>query len=259
MAENIIRRFAEAQHNLGRKLNKSERIKLAYQSASEVSTPVFSGVSIIMIVYLPILTLTGIEGKMFAPMSQVVILALLGSLVISYTLIPALIALFLSSEVKEKEGKVIRYLKGYYEKTLNYTLENGKKVVSTALAFLAFVAALSFMLGSEFVPALDERDLALQSLRIPATSISQSVSMQKELEVAVLKHPEVKNFFARIGTAEVATDPMPPGIADGYIMLKPRDKWPNPSKTKLELISEIESTVSTVSYTHLTLPTTPYV
>lgn len=246
MAENIIRRFAEAQQKLGRKLKKNERIKLAYQSASEVSAPVFSGVAIIMIVYLPILTLTGIEGKMFAPMSKVVILALLGSLLISFTLIPALIALFLTNEVKEKEGKILHFLKNCYAKILDYALENGKKIVVAATTFLVIITALSFTLGSEFVPALDERDLALQSLRIPATSISQSVSMQKDLEKALLKHPEIKNVFARIGTAEVATDPMPPGIADGYLMLKPRNKWPNPSKTKLDLINEIEQTVSSL-------------
>jgi cobalt-zinc-cadmium resistance protein CzcA len=245
MAENIIRRFANEQHSLGRRLLKSERIKLAYRSASEVSTPVISGVAIIMIVYLPILTLTGIEGKMFAPMSQVVLFALLGSLVISFTLIPALIALFLTGEVKEKEGYFIQTLKSAYEKTLVVALANGKKVTTVAAGFLLLVAGLSNLLGSEFVPALDERDIALQSLRIPATSVTQSVSMQKQLEKAILRHPEIARVFARVGTAEVATDPMPPGIADGYLIVKPRDLWPDPNKTKLELIAEIEETVKT--------------
>jgi cobalt-zinc-cadmium resistance protein CzcA len=244
MAENIIRRFANEQHSLGRRLLKSERIALAYESASEVSTPVLSGVAIIMIVYFPILTLTGIEGKMFAPMSQVVLLALLGSLVISFTLIPALIALFLKGEVKETEGRFIQILKSAYESALDIALANGKKVVGSAVGFLIFVTSLSFFLGSEFVPALDERDIALQSLRIPATSVTQSVSMQKILEKAILKHPEIERVFSRVGTAEVATDPMPPGIADGYLIVKSRDYWPNPDKPKLQLITEIEETVN---------------
>lgn len=244
MAENIIRRFAEMQHQLGRVLNQKERIKLAYESASEVSKPVLSGVAIIMIVYLPILTLTGIEGKMFTPMSKVVLLALLGSLIISFTLIPALIALFLKGEVKEKEGKVVRFGKSFYEKVLNKALCYKKSVVCGAALFLFLVTLLSFQLGSEFVPALDEQDLALQSLRIPATSLSQSVKMQKKLEKAILTHDEIDRVFARIGTAEVATDPMPPGIADGYLIVKPRNEWSNPNKSKLTLISEIEETIS---------------
>ncbi len=244
MAENIIRRFAEMQRKLGRTLYKKERLKLAYESASEVAKPVLSGVLIIMIVYLPILTLTGIEGKMFVPMSQVVLLALLGSLIISFTLIPALIALFLTGEVKEEEGKVISFGKSLYGKALDKALVYQKTVVGGAAALLLLTGLLALNLGSEFVPSLDEQDLAVQSLRIPATSVSQSVKMQKELEKAILTHEEIQTVFARIGTAEVATDPMPPGIADGYLMVKPRSEWPDPKKSKLTLISEIEETVS---------------
>ena len=244
MAENIIRRFAEMQHKLGRTLVQKERIKLAYESASEVAKPVLSGVAIIMIVYLPILTLTGIEGKMFIPMSKVVLLALLGSLIISFTLIPALIALFLKGEVKEEEGKFISIGKSFYAKALDKALVYQKAVVGGAVGFLILISLLALSLGSEFVPSLDEQDMALQSLRIPATSVSQSVKMQKELEKAILAHDEIDTVFARIGTAEVATDPMPPGIADGYLMVKPRDQWPDPSKSKLALINEIEETVS---------------
>ena len=246
MAENIIRRFAETQHKLGRMLSRKERVKLAYESASEVAKPVLSGVAIIMIVYLPILTLTGIEGKMFVPMSQVVLLALLGSLIISFTLIPALIALFLKGEVKEEEGRFIGFGKAVYEKALDKALVYKKTVVGGAGAFLGLTALLALGLGSEFVPSLDEQDLALQSLRIPATSVSQSVKMQKEVEKAILAHGEIDTVFARIGTAEVATDPMPPGIADGYLMVKQRSEWPDPNKSKLTLINEIEETVSNI-------------
>ena len=244
MAENIIRRFAKMQHSLGRKLTKEERLSLAYESAKEVAIPVFSGVGIIMIVYLPILTLTGIEGKMFVPMAQVVLLALAGSLILSFTLIPAMIALFLTGEVKEDEGKFISSVKSFYEKALNWTLARSKAAIACASSFLVLVALLSVLLGSEFVPSLDEQDLAVQSLRIPATSVSQSVKMQKEIEKAILEIPEIKNVYARIGTAEVATDPMPPGIADGYLMVKPRSEWSGPEKSKLALIEEIEEVVN---------------
>ncbi|MCL4146793.1 UNVERIFIED_CONTAM: hypothetical protein GTU68_030256, partial [Idotea baltica] len=231
MAENIIRRFSEMQHSLKRKLTQEERFSLAYESAKEVAVPVVSGVGIIMIVYLPILTLTGIEGKMFVPMAQVVLLALAGSLILSFTLIPALIALFLTGEVKEDEGKFITSVKSFYEKALNWSLARSKAVIAGASSFLVVVGLLSMLLGSEFVPSLDEQDLAVQSLRIPATSVSQSVKMQKEIEKAILEIPEIKNVFSRIGTAEVATDPMPPGIADGYLMVKPRSEWSDPGKS----------------------------
>ena len=246
MAENIIRRFAEKQKELGRALLKKERLTLAYDSASEVARPVISGVGIIMIVYLPILTLTGIEGKMFAPMAQVVLLALAASLLISFTLIPALIALFLKAEVKEREVKPVVFLKSLYGRSLASSLRHSKKVVFGAGLLLFGALLLSQFLGSEFVPSLDERDIALQSLRIPATSISQSVKMQRELERAIIKHPEIDRVFARIGTAEVATDPMPPGIADGYLMVKPRSSWPDPDKPKSRLIEEIEETISSI-------------
>jgi len=242
MAENIIRRFAEAQKKAGAELSQQERFEIAFSSAREVAKPVLSGVGIIMIVYLPILTLQGIEGKMYVPMAQVVVLALLGSLLISFTLIPALIAIFLKNAVKEK-GTGVSIIKPYYSKALDFCLSHSQKTVGVALMIVlgTFLSALT--LGSEFVPSLDEQDLAVQSLRIPATSISQSVAMQKEIEKDILTHPEIETTFARIGTAEIATDPMPPGIADGYLMVKPRNEWPNPSKSKLELISEIEDTL----------------
>ena len=197
MAENIIRRFAEAQKKAGAELSQKERFDIAYSSAREVAKPVLSGVGIIMIVYLPILTLSGVEGKMYVPMAQVVLLALLGSLLISFTLMPALIAIFLKSSVKEKEGGVSKRIKSYYSEALDFCLLRSKTTVGFAAIVLMGAFLLAFTLGSEFVPSLDEQDIAVQSLRVPATSVSQSVAMQKEIERGLLRHPEIKTTFSR--------------------------------------------------------------
>ena len=245
MAENIVRRFSERQKILdGEKLSQKERFEIAYSSAREVAKPVLSGVAIIMVVYLPILTLSGIEGKMYVPMSQVVLFALFGSLVISFTLIPALIAIFLKDKVKSREPKLTLYLKTLYGNILDFCLKYRKTVVSLSGIVLTVTSILSLSIGSEFVPSLDEQDIAVQSLRIPATSVSQSVKMQKEVEKAILKHQEIETVFSRIGTAEIATDPMPPGVADGYLIVKPREQWTDPDKSKLQLIDEIEKTIT---------------
>ncbi len=243
MAENIIRRFAEKQQALGRTLSKSERLTEAFEAAREVAPPVLSGVGIIMIVYLPILTLTGIEGKMFVPMAKVVLLALLGSLILSFTFIPAMAALFLTGKVREGDGRIMSFAKHWYRRALLASLRFKKAFIAVAVAFLLLSGWIATGLGSEFVPSLDEQDFAIQSLRIPATSLSQSIEMQKRLENQLLEFPEVETVFARIGTAEVATDPMPPNIADGYIIVKPKDQWPDPSKSKAELIAEVEEAI----------------
>lgn len=240
MAENIIRRFAEKQRSLGRILTRSERFKETFEAAREVAGPVISGVGIIMIVFLPILTLTGIEGKMFVPMAKVVLLALLGALILSFTFVPAMIALFLTGRVSEDDGRILGGLKKRYHTVLNFTLKRRLPVAIAAVVILCLSGLLATRLGSEFVPSLDEQDFAVQALRIPATSLSESIEMQKEVENALLKIPEVDLTFARIGTAEVATDPMPPNIADGYAIVKPRSEWPDPSKSKLKLIEEVE-------------------
>lgn len=240
MAENIIRRFAEKQHQLGRKLNRKERFHEAYDASREVAGPTLSGVGVIMIVYLPILTLTGIEGKMFVPMAEVVLLALLGALIFSFTVIPALIAIFLTGNVSEKEGWVVSTVRKGYERVLRSAIRFKLRVLAGVAAFFLICVILAALMGSEFVPQLDEKDLAVQALRIPSTSLTESVKMQSEIEHALKQFPEVDFSFARVGTAEVATDPMPPSIADGYVMLQPTSDWPNPKKLKSELVSEIE-------------------
>ncbi|QEG35859.1 efflux RND transporter permease subunit [Bythopirellula goksoeyrii] len=246
MAENIIRRFAERQHSLRRTLTRSERFEETFAAAKEVASPVLSGVGIIMIVYLPILTLTGVEGKMFVPMAKVVLLALFGALVLSFTFVPAMIAIFLTGKVSEEEGAIVGFLKRHYKSALSFSLRQRTLVGVLAATILITSVLLGRSLGSEFVPSLDEHDLAVQALRIPATSLSESIKMQKEVEKALLKFPEVELTFARIGTAEVATDPMPPNIADGYVIIKPRSEWPNPSKSKSDLIAEIEEVLEEI-------------
>lgn len=246
MAENIIRRFAERQKYLGRTLTFEERIHEAYHASGEVAGPTLSGVGIIMIVYLPILTLSGIEGKMFVPMAQVVLLALFGALVTSFTVIPALLSAFLRGSIREEEGRVFHLAKNTYRDILARTIRFRVPVLLSAILLLIASTWLGAQLGSEFVPQLDEKDLAVQALRIPSTSLSQSLEMQKKVEEALLSLPEVELTFARVGTSQIATDPMPPSIADGYVILKPRDLWPDPKKSKEQLVKEVDAILDTV-------------
>lgn len=243
MVENIIRRFSERQQHLGRLLSKGERLEEAFESAREVAKPTLFGVGIIMIVYLPILTLGGIEGKMFIPMAETVLFALAGALIFTFTFIPAGIAIFLSGRVSEKESIVVRACKRVYHPLLDKVIEHRWQAVAVATAFVVFCTLVASRMGSEFIPQLDEGDALIQSFRIPSTSLTQSVEMQKEWEKAVLAVPEVERVFAQIGTQEIATDPMPPSIADGYVIMRPRHEWPNPRKSKAELMEDIERAV----------------
>ncbi|MDZ4724446.1 MAG: CusA/CzcA family heavy metal efflux RND transporter [candidate division Zixibacteria bacterium] len=241
MVENIIRRFAERQHRLGRVLTHSERLEEAFESSREVAKPTLFGVGIIMIVYLPILTLGGVEGKMFIPMAETVLLALGAALILTFTFIPAGVALFLRGKVSEKESIVIRGTKKMYSPVLKAALSYRWPVVIVAMAFLLFSGIVATRMGSEFMPSLDEGDIAMHAMRIPSTSLTQAVSMQHDLEEAVQTLPEVERVFTKIGTAEIATDPMPPSVADIFIMIKPRAQWPNPNKSKTDLVAELES------------------
>jgi cobalt-zinc-cadmium resistance protein CzcA len=241
VVENCLRLLAEEQHRKGRLLTLEERFSTVKEATLQVITPSLFGSFIIMVVYLPILTLTGVEGKMFTPMALTVVLALTGAMIFSITFVPAAIALFISGKVAEKENIIVRKARHVYEPVLRLSLRN-KSVVLTATAGLLVVSGLlATKLGSEFIPQLDEGDVAVQSLRGPGTSLSQSVKMQDMLEKRLIKLPEVKEVFARIGTAEVATDPMPPSISDGYIMLKPKNQWPDKTKTKADLVKEIQA------------------
>ncbi|WP_437526288.1 CusA/CzcA family heavy metal efflux RND transporter [Sorangium sp. So ce726] len=244
IVENCVRRFAEEQHRLGRVLTREERIELAYEASQEVRKATIFGEIIIAIVYLPILTLTGIEGKMFRPMAETVVLALAGATILSMTFIPALVALLLTGKVSEKENFLFRHAKRGYEWIIGWALAHRSTVVLGAIALLAVSGLVATRLGSEFAPKLSEGALALQPARIPSIGITTSVEMQMQLE-RVLKErfpDEIEHIFARTGTAEVATDPMGPNVSDTYLMLRPRSEWKK-AKTQEELAEAIEEVI----------------
>ena len=239
IVENCIRRLAEAQHQSGRQ-DLRERLNTVFEATSEVIRPSLFGVAIITIVYIPIFSLTGVEGKMFHPMAATVVMALISAMILSLTLVPAAVAVIMNGKISEKESVVISAAKSVYRPLLLATLKFRWVVVSGAALLVAFSLWLATTLGSEFVPQLNEGDIALQALRIPGTGLEQSVEMQEVLEQRIKAFPEVDKVFSRIGTPEVATDPMPPSIADIFVILKPRNEWAEPSKTKNELLEEIE-------------------
>jgi heavy metal efflux system protein len=242
IVENCVRRFAEEQHRLGRVLTREERIALAYDASQEVRKATIFGEIIIAIVYLPILTLTGIEGKMFRPMAQTVVLALAGATILSMTFVPALVALLLTGKVAEKENFALRHAKRFYERALRWALGHRAAVLAAALLILLGSGLVATRLGSEFAPKLSEGALALQPARIPSISLTTSLQLQMQIE-QVLKErfpDEIEHIFARTGTAEVATDPMGPNVSDTYLMLKPRSAWKK-AATQEELAGEIEA------------------
>jgi cobalt-zinc-cadmium resistance protein CzcA len=239
--ENIVRRVSEEQARKGRRLEQPERLSIIAEAGRQVATPTLFGVLIIMIVYLPVLTLTGVEGKMFRPMAGVVLLALAGSLILTFTFVPAACALFLRGRLAEKESLLIRSFKRAYEPLLEVALRLRWVTISAAVLILIGTGLLASRLGSEFVPKLGEGALAVQPARIPSIGITTSVAMQKDVE-RVLREAfpdEIASLFARTGTAEVATDPMGPNVSDTYLMLTPRSEWTRAS-TQEELAEEIE-------------------
>ncbi|QKK08508.1 MAG: CusA/CzcA family heavy metal efflux RND transporter [Planctomycetota bacterium] len=245
--ENIIRRLSEEQERKGRKLARDERLSIIAEAGKQVAKPTLFGMLIIMIVYLPILTLTGVEGKMFRPMAGVVLLALAGALILTFTFVPAACALVLRGRFSEKESFLIRWIKRGYRPGLDWALRARYVTVGVAVAILIGAGLLATRLGSEFVPQLGEGALAVQPARIPSIGISTSVEMQKEVE-RVLRDEfpdEIASIFARTGTAEVATDPMGPNVSDTYLMLTPRREWKRAS-TQEELAEEIESVLTSV-------------
>ncbi len=241
IVENCIRRLAEGQHRLGRLPTREERFALVFSATKEVARPSIFGVFIILAVYLPILTLTGVEGKMFHPMAYTVILALLGAMILSVTFIPAVIAIVFTGPISEKENRVMRAAKALYAPLLTIALKNRAATLAAASMLVLVCGLLATRMGSEFIPSLDEGDVALHALRIPGTGLDQAVAMQHVLERRIKAFPEVRDAFAKIGTAEIATDPMPPSVADGFVMLKTRSEWPNPKKTKAEFVKELEA------------------
>jgi cobalt-zinc-cadmium resistance protein CzcA len=237
--ENTLRRLGEKQHELGRKLSLHERLHEVRTASREVVRPSMFGQAIIVTVYLPILTLTGVEGKMFRPMAVTVIFALAAALVLSLTFIPAMAAIGLGGKVQEKENFLIRAAKRIYEPTLRAVLRLRWAVVAVAVAAFAGSLALFGTLGQEFVPTLDEKDIAMHAMRIASTSLTQSTEMQFEVERTVASFPEVQFVFSKTGTAEAAADPMPPNVTDTFIILKSREEWPNPKEPKEEFIARL--------------------
>ncbi|MEC8010054.1 MAG: CusA/CzcA family heavy metal efflux RND transporter [Pseudomonadota bacterium] len=240
IVENAIRRLSHA-YQLQSSLTLKERLNLVYDATTEVIKPSIFGIIIITAVYIPIFTLSGVEGKMFHPMAATVIMALIAALLLSLTLIPAAIAIFLNKPIIEKDNIVVKSSVSLYKPALSFCLKYQKSVLGAAVALVVLSGFIATRLGSEFMPQLDEGDIALHAMRIPGTSLEQSLQMQEILEQKIIAFPEVKDVFARIGTAEVATDPMPPNVADNFVILNPRDQWPNPNKSKETLVQEIET------------------
>jgi heavy metal efflux system protein len=243
IVENCLRRLGVAQKQTGRLLNRTERLRTVFEATSEVIRPSLFGVFIILAVYLPIFTLTGVEGKMFHPMAFTVAFALTGALILSLTFVPAAVALMVTGKVSEHENWLMRGARNVYEPLLRYALNARALVVSAAVLLVVAAGVLASRMGSEFLPTLDEGDVALHALRIPGTGLEQAVGMQKNLEAVIHRLPEVDKVMAKLGTADIATDPMPPSVADTFVIMKPRDQWPDPTKTKAEFVTELEQAV----------------
>ena len=241
VVENCIRRLSQAQHQ--GQLALKERLQLVFEATNEVIRPSLFGVAIITVVYLPIFALTGVEGKMFHPMAATVVMALLAAMVLSLTVVPAAVAVFMGGKISEKESPVISGAKSLYRPALRVAMRFRWLVLGGATTLVAVCLWLATTLGSEFIPQLDEGDIALHALRIPGTGLEQSIEMQSQLEERLKAFGEVDKVFAKIGTPEVATDPMPPSVADNFVILKPRSQWPNPDKTKDELVAEMAAAV----------------
>jgi len=244
IVENCVRRLAHAQAQQGRPLTRSERFQEVFTASKEARRPLLFGQLIIMVVYLPIFALTGVEGKMFHPMAFTVVAALIGAMILSVTFIPAAVALFIGDKVAEKENGLMRTAKRVYAPALDSVMGNKPVVLTFAVVAVILSGLLATRMGSEFVPSLNEGDFAIGALRIPGTSLSQSVAMQQQIEDSLKRQfPEIERVFARTGTAEIATDPMPPNNSDGYIMLKPQEQWPEPRKSRDELLTAIQAEV----------------
>ncbi|WP_024609144.1 CusA/CzcA family heavy metal efflux RND transporter [Pseudoalteromonas sp. TAB23] len=246
VVENCLRQLGVAQHKHGRLLTLNERLNVVTAATKEVFTPAVFGIVIIMLVYLPLFALSGVEGKMFQPMAFTVVAALIGALIFGVTFVPAAIAVFVRGKVDETENAVMRGVKKVYKPLLGISLKLPWLMVGIATALVLVLGFKVKNMGAEFLPKLDEGDIAMHALRITGTGIEQSVQMQKELEQAILDQPEVANVFSKIGTADVASDPMPPNVADTFLILKPQDEWPNPALTKAELVQQIRTRVNDV-------------
>ena len=244
IVENALRRIAGHQHDRGRPLTPDERLSAVAAAAREMIRPSVYGQAIIILVYIPLLTLDGVEGKTFTPMAMTVILALAFAFILSLTFVPAMLALLLSKPVEEKEGRIMSWLNARYQPGLETAMRRPGRTIGIGIAaFLAALAGFS-MLGQEFLPQLDEGDILVQAVRVPGTSVDQSQAMQFEVERAIAREPEVRFVFSKTGTAELASDPMPPNATDTFVILKPRAQWPDPRLPKAELVERLEQRLS---------------
>lgn len=246
IVENCLRRFGEAQHRLGRLLEREERFDTAASASAEVVRPSLFGIAIIAIVYIPIFALEGVEGKTFHPMALTVVLALTAAAFLSLTFVPAAVALFVRGPIEEKENRVMRAATNAYAPLLDRALKMRGAVMAGAIALVVLSGLAATRLGSEFIPNLDEGDIAMHALRIPGTSLTQAVAMQSALEKRIKQFPEVQQVFAKIGTADVATDAVPPSVADTFIIMKPRNEWPDTRKPKAQLVAELNDAVEQI-------------
>ena len=247
IVENCIRRLAHTQQLLKRPLTQSERFKEVFLAARQARRPLIFGQLIILVVYLPIFALSSVEAKMFHPMALTVVLALVADIILSITFVPAAVALWVKGDIQEKESRWMLWLKAKYQQTLDISYQYKAVVLTFALCLLVITGFISTKLGSEFAPQLSEGDFAIQQLRSPSTGLEESLRIQENTEKLLLKSfPEIKAVFARTGTAEVATDVMPPNISDGYIMLKPRSEWPNPKESLDELRGRMVTYLATI-------------
>lgn len=246
IVENCLRRLAERQHQKGTWLTLKERLSEVVVATKEMIQPSVFGQAIIITVYIPLLTLTGTEGKMFQPMAMTVIFALVAAFILSLTFIPAMVAIFFTGKISEKDVKIISFAKRIYEPLLIKAL--GARTIVVAVSVVLFVISIFIFsrLGQEFIPSLDEKDIAMHAMRIPSTGITQSTEMQFKVEKEVSQMPEVQFVFSKTGTAEMASDPMPPNVSDTFIILKPQSEWPNPSESKADVIKRMEEKVGIV-------------
>ena len=246
IVENCLLRLGQAQHEHGRLLRRGERFEVVYNATREVFKPSLVSVAVIVLVNLPIFALTGVEGKMFHPMAFAVIAALIGALIFSLTFVPAACALLLSGKVREKDNFIVAGAKRLYAPLVRGVLKWRWAVAGSAVVFVVLCGWLASRMGAEFIPNLDEGDVAMEAIRPPGAGVEQGVQMQLKLNEALKRLPEVKTVFARSGTAEVATDLMPPARSDVYVMLKAHKEWPDPRKTKAQLLDELETAAQTV-------------
>ncbi|MCY4743987.1 CusA/CzcA family heavy metal efflux RND transporter [Pelomonas sp. UHG3] len=241
IVENCLRRLGHAQAAAGRLLTRDERFAEVFAAAREARRPLLYGQLIIMVVYLPLFALGGVEGKMFHPMALTVVIALAGAMLLSISFVPAAVAMLVTGRVEERDNRLMAWARRAYTPLLGWTLANPAVALAIAAVAVCLSALMATRMGSEFVPSLDEGDVALHAMRIPGTALGQAVQMQRELERTLGEAPEVARVFSKIGTAEVATDPMPPNVADTYVIFKPRSEWPDPGRSSAAVLADLQA------------------